>query len=147
MKIYLDNCCYNRPYDDQIILSIRLETEAKLHIQEIALNKRIDLVWSYILDFENRRNPYPEKKREISLWKEIAVTTVEPDDQIFSIAVHLQQEGLKPLDALHIACGIQAECHFFLTVDRGILRKSSVISDIIVLSPIDFLNELEGDPL
>ena len=30
MKIYLDNCCYNRPYDDQSYLSISLETQAKM---------------------------------------------------------------------------------------------------------------------
>ena len=26
MKVYLDNCCYNRPYDDQNSLSVSLET-------------------------------------------------------------------------------------------------------------------------
>lgn len=30
MKIYLDNCCYNRPYDDQSQVRIQLETQAKL---------------------------------------------------------------------------------------------------------------------
>ena len=30
MKIYMDNCCYNRPYDDQTHIRIYLETEAKL---------------------------------------------------------------------------------------------------------------------
>jgi len=34
MKVYLDNCCFNRPYDDQSHLRIRLEAEAKLKIQE-----------------------------------------------------------------------------------------------------------------
>ena len=34
MKIYLDNCCFNRPFDDQSQLRIRLESEAKLKIQE-----------------------------------------------------------------------------------------------------------------
>jgi len=31
MKIYLDNCSYNRPFDDQSQMKIRLETEAKLY--------------------------------------------------------------------------------------------------------------------
>ncbi len=30
MKIYLDNCCFNRPFDDQSQLRILLESEAKL---------------------------------------------------------------------------------------------------------------------
>ena len=34
MKIYLDNCCFNRPFDEQSWIRIMLETEAKLRIQE-----------------------------------------------------------------------------------------------------------------
>jgi len=33
-KLYLDNCCFNRPFDDQSQMLVRLETEAKLFIQE-----------------------------------------------------------------------------------------------------------------
>ncbi len=33
IRIYLDNCCFNRPYDDQDQIKIRLESEAKLEIQ------------------------------------------------------------------------------------------------------------------
>ena len=36
MLIYLDNCCYNRPYDDQSYMRINLETQAKLHIQVLS---------------------------------------------------------------------------------------------------------------
>jgi hypothetical protein len=32
-RIYLDNCCFNRPYDDQTILRNYLEAEAKTYIQ------------------------------------------------------------------------------------------------------------------
>ncbi len=33
MRIYLDNCCYNRPYDDLSQLTVSLEAQAKLFIQ------------------------------------------------------------------------------------------------------------------
>jgi hypothetical protein len=32
-RIYLDNCCLNRPYDDLDNLNVQLEAEAKLFIQ------------------------------------------------------------------------------------------------------------------
>lgn len=32
MKIYLDNCCYNRPFDDQTQERIHLESEAILTV-------------------------------------------------------------------------------------------------------------------
>jgi hypothetical protein len=34
MMVYLDKCCFNRPFDDQKQLRIRLEAVAKLGIQE-----------------------------------------------------------------------------------------------------------------
>ncbi|WP_404357416.1 hypothetical protein [Methylotuvimicrobium sp. KM1] len=34
MKIYLDMCCFNRPYDDQTQSRIRIETESKIVIQQ-----------------------------------------------------------------------------------------------------------------
>ena len=35
MRVYLDNCCYNRPFDEQTQLRVRLETEAKMEIQSM----------------------------------------------------------------------------------------------------------------
>jgi len=42
-RFYLDNCCFNRPYDDQNNLNIRLEAEAKLFIQNEILEKIMSL--------------------------------------------------------------------------------------------------------
>ena len=65
MKIYLDNCCYNRPYDDQFQFRIQIETQAKLHIQDLIKNGRLDLVTSYVLDYENSNNPYEMRRNSI----------------------------------------------------------------------------------
>ncbi len=46
MRVYLDNCCFNRPFDDQRHLRIRLETEAKLRIQEVIREGGLQLAWS-----------------------------------------------------------------------------------------------------
>ena len=34
LRVYLDNCCYNRPYDDQSQLKISMEAQSKLEIQQ-----------------------------------------------------------------------------------------------------------------
>ena len=65
MRIYLDNCSYNRPYDDQSQMRIYLETQAKLHIQDMIRQKQIELVTSYVLDFENSNNRSIQKKMAI----------------------------------------------------------------------------------
>lgn len=46
MRIYLDNCCFNRPFDDQKQLRIRLEAEAKIGVQEEIMKGTIELAWS-----------------------------------------------------------------------------------------------------
>ena len=45
-KIYLDNCCFNRPYDDQSQLTVSMEALAKLSIQQDIRNNNADLVTS-----------------------------------------------------------------------------------------------------
>ena len=52
LKVYLDNCCYNRPFDTVRNIEIDMEIVSKLAIQKMAINNKIDLVWSYVLSFE-----------------------------------------------------------------------------------------------
>ena len=65
----MDLCCFNRPFDDQSSRYTYLETEAKLFIQDLVRMRKIDIVWSYVLDFENSANPDVEVRDAISKWK------------------------------------------------------------------------------
>jgi hypothetical protein len=143
MRVYLDNCCFNRPFDDQSSLTIRLETEAKLDIQGKIKAGLLSLGWSYVLDFENSANPFLERKTEIQIWKGIAGSFVTETPEILEEMNILTSMGLKPLDALHVACAIALHCEYFLTVDKGILKKASSISTIKIENPINFVIERE----
>ncbi len=44
MIIYLDNCCFNRPFDDQSQIRINIETQAKLFVQQQIKDGEIDFV-------------------------------------------------------------------------------------------------------
>jgi hypothetical protein len=103
MRIYLDNCTFNRPFDNQAQIKIRLETEAKLYIQSGIREKRYTLAWSYILDFENDRNPYEEKRKSISAWREIADWHCASSDDILSAGSEIMKKAIRAKDALHIA--------------------------------------------
>ena len=46
MLIYLDTCCFNRPFDDQSQTRTRFEIEAKLELQERVRQNKVGLVWS-----------------------------------------------------------------------------------------------------
>ena len=141
MKIYLDNCCFNRPFDDQSQLRILLESEAKLKIQENIRSGAYNLIWSYMLDYENSKNPFLERREQILKWQSYSADDIEEDEEIIKTAAIMQLHGIRKLDALHLACAIQAKADFFLTTDDGILNKSGEIDNIIVIDPVGFLKE------
>ena len=139
-RIYLDNCCFNRPYDVQTHLLIQLETEAKLFVQQAILQGAFELVWSYILDYENDANPYLNRKLSIAKWRERAVLDVDASEDVINRAKDIMLKGVKKKDALHIACALEAQCHYFLTTDKKILHTS--FDKINVINPIDFIKIL-----
>lgn len=139
MKIYLDNCMFNRPFDEQSHIRIRLETEAKLAIQEEIRRGTYQLIWSYILDYENSKNPFQERKEQIIKWKKYAVTDVEETQEIINTANLLNAKGLQKMDSLHIACANFAKADYFLTTDDKVIKRKNVIADVIIADPIDFI--------
>lgn len=143
MKVYLDNCTFNRPFDDQSYIRVRLEAEAKLFIQEKIKLGELELVWSYILDFENEQNPFKERRNTIKKWKEFAITDINASPEIISQAYSLVSLGLKAKDALHIASAINGKAECFLTTDDAILIKLSNFNEINVINPINFIPILD----
>jgi len=143
--VYLDNCCFNRPYDDQEHLSIYLETQAKLAIQELVKDNEISLIWSFILDYENQANPDKIVKNEIFSWRNIADKIIVNNHNILEKAKEFVMSGLGKKDALHLSSALNAECDYFITVDKGILRKIKKLDKIVVCSPIEFIDFLEEE--
>ena len=137
MKIYLDTCCFNRPYDDQNQIKIELETLAKLSIQKEILEEKYDLIWSYIINYENSENPFNERKENIGEWEAIAKKYVPFSEESLAKGKEIELIGIKQKDALHIACAIIENCDYFITCDNGILNKD--IDEIKVINPIDFI--------
>ena len=137
LKVYLDNCCFNRPYDDQNNLLVFLETEAKLFIQDLIHTEKLLLVWSFVLEYENDANPFDERKRSIAVWKHLSAIDCDLCDEIADTARNLLTIGLRQKDASHIACAIYAGADFFITTDKKILNKP--VQGINLINPIDFV--------
>lgn len=142
MKIYLDMCCFNRPYDDQSRPRIMLESEAKLRIQEAVRNGIYDLVWSYLLDYENSKNPFEERREQIAKWHAYAAEDIEEGPEVIGLARRFRDHGIKKIDALHLACAVHAGAAFFLTTDDGILKRTPVVQGIRITDPIGFIKEV-----
>lgn len=140
-RIYLDNCCFNRPYDDQSYLTTYLESEAKLFIQRGILEGRFELAWSYILDYENSENPYDDRRDAIAEWRNIASVDIDVSKDIVNLGSIIMLKGIKKKDSLHIACAIKANCDYFLTTDKKLLNKD--FDEIKLINPLDFVRKLE----
>ncbi|MDD2481843.1 MAG: hypothetical protein WCY24_06490 [Lutispora sp.] len=142
MKIYLDNCCFNIPFDDQTQLKIYLESQAKLFIQHQIISQKYKLIWSFILEYENSRNPYEIRKNTILKWKNIASEMVLVDEEIIDFAERLEAINIKAKDSLHLACAIRSNCDYFITTDKKLLGLE--LEEVKVINPIDFIIEMEG---
>lgn len=145
MKIYLDNCCYNRPYDDQSHLTISIEAQAKLQIQALVKAQKLQLASSFILDYENSCNPYTDRKSAITKFlNENVLDYVGSDksDLIATNAKKIMATGVKMKDASHIACAELMNCDYLLSTDKRMLKYQSNLTKL--LNPIEFLNLISG---
>ena len=146
MRVYLDMCCFNRPYDDQTQLRVAMEAQSKLHIQNLIKSGKLDLIGSYTLDYELSRNPYEMRKLSILQFLRENLkgyVGVERDGVIQPIAEEIMQTGVKEKDAYHLASAIYADCDYFISTDRRLLKYRS--ERIKLVTPIEFVTETEGE--
>jgi hypothetical protein len=65
IRIYLDACCLNRPFDDQTQARIRLEAEAVLMTLAQCETGAWEWIGSEALDWEIEKTPDPERLRRV----------------------------------------------------------------------------------
>lgn len=143
MRVYLDNCCYNRPYDDQSQMRIYLDTDAKLHIQDMIKNNELELVTSYMLDYENAKNRFFHKKQAISEFmneNETYYVSQDKNEEAVRIAEEIKKTGVKNADALHVACAILAKSNYFITTDDRLLKYQS--EKVQIVTPGEFVRRM-----
>ena len=141
--VYLDNCCFNRSYDDQEQQKILLETEAKLKIQQNIMEEGIELIWSYMLDLENNDNPNEIIRSAIFEWKSLCVCDIIESEQLLVKAEEIVNYGIDSKDAVHIACAIAGKADLFFTTDNDIIKRGKDIKEIKILNPVQFFIESE----
>lgn len=144
MKIYLDNCCYNRPFDNQSQGRIRLESEAILSILQMALLNDVIIVGSEILEVEisqmkddNKRQKVREIYKAVSLSVRYTEALKERAAQIMAIS------KIKLFDSLHIAAAEAAGARVLLTTDDKLINMSAGLGlQLKVINPLKFAWEL-----
>jgi predicted nucleic acid-binding protein len=151
-KIYLDVCCFNRPFDDQTQERIKLETEAILLIL-----KRFELgQWQWVssetMDFEIDQTPSVERRNRVnSLMVSSKPDFILLDNKLIERGSELEKKGFDAYDALHIACAEHGQADVFLTTDDKMCRLSKRYSkslnlNVRIENPLKWFQEIIDEP-
>lgn len=150
MKMYFDMNVYNRVFDDQSHMRIRFEAMAIDILFEFIEKGQYTLVWSFVLEYENSRNPFIDRKDHIESVSSLCREVVEPNKEIKATAKSIMEKSsAKERDALHLACAIYNKCDYFITCDDRFIRTinnneyllKNLMGDIKLFYPIDFLRK------
>ena len=123
--VYLDVCCFKRPFDDAAMERVRREAEAVAAILDAAQAGTVQLVRSPAHDFENERNPREDRRLATRLWLEAATASVTTSAAATARARELSALGFRSLDALHLAFAEQSAARWFVTTDDRLLQRAA----------------------
>ena len=146
MRIYLDNCAYNRPYDDFTQLTVSLEAQAKLHIQSWVRDGKYELVTSEMLMAEIANCPFEVRRKGIMDYvEENSYIHVGPAHnlEIDETAKDIMATGIKYKDACHVASAMIARCEYLITTDKRLLKYKS--EKLKIINPVQFVDEMEDN--
>jgi predicted nucleic acid-binding protein len=130
MRIYLDNCCLQRPLDDQTQPRIRVETEAVFVVLAAVQASELVLISSEALEYEVGRIPEEARRTEILSVLALATERLLITDAVEALAVTFEQHGLRGIDAIHLALASIAKADFFTTCDDKLFRQAQTIQNL-----------------
>ena len=141
MRVYLDNCSYNRPFDPAGQTRIQVETICKLAVQFLMATRKVEYVWSEMLDYEVSRNPSLKRQMAILRWVPGAVENVALDDVVYARAAEIEKAGIKTKDAIHLASAERAGCDWLLTTDDRFIKHARGNTHVRMATPVEFIME------
>jgi predicted nucleic acid-binding protein len=145
MRIYLDCCSLQRPFDDKSHPRIAVEAEAVLVILSLCESDHLNLVSSDALLFEIGRIPDQGRKEDALAILNISKETLELSQETEALARRFEASGLKPLDALHLAFASASKVDYFCTCDDKFMKKAKTFNSLNtkVVSPTELVMELD----
>ena len=140
MTIYLDNCCYNRPFDDQTQERIHLESEAILTILQRGQMGIYKIVGSRILELEMERMRDVAKRQRVKELYKVADTHICYTEEIKKRSQEIMKlSKIRTFDSLHIAAAEKAEADVMLTTDDKLEKMTEKLElKVKVMNPLKF---------
>ncbi|MDR0425364.1 MAG: PIN domain-containing protein [Clostridiales Family XIII bacterium] len=146
MKIYLDNCCLNRPFDELSQDRVYLEAEAILSIVARCEKGEWELLGSGVIELELSKLTNAERLEQVQTLYSAARSRIALTAEAESRAAFFQQAGIKPFDSLHLAIAESGGVDVFLTTDDRLLRAASKIElKTRAANPVTWLMEVTNN--
>ncbi len=145
LQIYLDACCFNRPFDDQTQDRIRFEAESVIILLKFASTGKILLSGSDVLKHEISKIPDPIRKSQVLSLLNYVSTNYSLNSRIIEFSYKLGNYGFGSFDSLHIAIAELSGINLFVTTDDRILklyRRNSGLLNIKIDNPVNVVREL-----
>jgi len=145
MKLYLDTCCYNRPYDDRTQEKIYIEGEAILTIINICKQNHGEIVGSAVLDLEINQIIDGEKREKVKYFYLQTITkkidyTVDILNQVKELS---EQVNIRTFARFHLAFAENSGSGILLTTDKKFENLCSNLSlNVKVMNPLKYLTEV-----
>ena len=142
--VYLDNCCYNRPFDDQTQERVHLESEAVLSILKMGQMKKAVIVGSEILELEMNRMIDGNKKQKVLDLYKVAGMHIQYTDKIRKRSAYIMSvSNIRTFDSLHIAAAEEANADVLLTTDDKFEKMAEELDlKTRVINPLRFAWEV-----
>lgn len=144
LKLYLDNCCYSRPFDDLTQEKNNLEAQAIKIIIKKYCNDEIKIYTSDALLFEmSNIKDVIKRAKVLEIYNKLNLTSIEFSDKIMERAYEIKKYNIKDMDALHIAYAESINIDYLITTDRLLINASNRATlKTKVMNPIDFIMEV-----
>lgn len=143
MRIYLDNCCYNRPFDDQTQDRIHLESEAVLAVLKRGQTGLYQIIGSDILELEmNQMRDIVKRTCVRELYKAAAVHGFYTEETRRRSQEIMKQSKIRTFDSLHIALAEALQADVLLTTDDKLEKMAAKLElKVKVMNPLKFMWE------
>jgi len=144
MRLYLDVCCLNRPFNDKTQERIRLEAEAVLTVLTQIDQGAATGIYSPMHTVEIGQIRSPERRLLVELLSNALTEKVAETEDVTARAAELEGMGFHTEDARHLAFAEAAQCDMFLTTDDRLERRANRLTGslhIRVINPTTFVME------
>jgi hypothetical protein len=133
------------PLDDKSQPRVFVEAQAVLGVLALCESGAAELIASDALIFEADANPDAVRRDFAAQAIGMASQFIRANDPLKSLAQSFIDEGVKPLDALHLASAVEANADYFCTCEYRLIKKarSLEMGRTKVVSPLELVREIQ----